>query len=159
MTQIINDKRPAILAYLRGRGASAEEAAAVFQVACEEFSKKADPQPGILKKIARRRWIDSVRKSTAKKAIRTVPMPREDDLPSVRATQRDEIEVEDILGLARRNLPPRQLQAVQLVHFEGLSRREAAEAMGIARQSIEKLLGKADPVLRKSLTEDGWSPG
>ena len=85
---------------------------------------------------------------------RTAPMP--DDIE--RFQDRDKAPIDDELAIryaVRRavdDLPDRQRAALVLVHFQGLSGREAADALGVSAEAVESLLARARRRLRTVLS-------
>lgn len=51
------------------------------------------------------------------------------------------------------DLPERQRAALTLVHYQGLSQREAAEVIGVGVDALESLLARARRSLRSALSE------
>ena len=76
---------------------------------------------------------------------RSVPMPDDiEDLPAPAGAPLDEdLAIRRAVRRAMAGLPPRQLAALVLVHFHGLSGREAASALGTSEDALESLLARA----------------
>lgn len=62
---------------------------------------------------------------------------------------------EDILEDAIQALPERQRAAINLCVYEGLSHKEAAEALGVGVKALESLLSRAKAGLRDTLIREG----
>lgn len=62
-------------------------------------------------------------------------------------------EWEEAVGKALQELPPRQRMAVVLRYSEGLSLRQAAEAMGTTEKALEHLLSRARQALEVRLSK------
>lgn len=74
------------------------------------------------------------------------------------AGQLERLENEDLgrrVDAALKALPERQLLALTLFHFEGLSQLEVGRQMGISDEAVESLLSRARRALRVSL-KDEW---
>jgi len=104
-----------------------------------------------LRRVAANLAIDVLRKGKRLDVTDEVP---EQEAP---ADQLDELEAADRAGrveeaLAR--LPERQRIAIGLFHFEELSQREVADAMGISEDALEALLARARRRLRDLLKDD-----
>jgi len=67
------------------------------------------------------------------------------------ATVGHTIDVTHAVSRAMAELPERQRMAVNLVHFQGLSNIEAAEALEISVDALESLLARARRTLRGTL--------
>ena len=87
---------------------------------------------------------------------RLVPMPDEvEDLAAPdRAGVEDDLAIRRAVHRALRGLPERQRAALVLVHFHGLSGREAAGALGTSEEALESLLARARRRLRQVLAPD-----
>lgn len=71
-------------------------------------------------------------------------------------TQLGSSEKLSILAQALNTLPERQSTAIELCHYQGLSNREAANAMNITTEALESLLSRGRRKLRELLlTERG----
>jgi len=57
------------------------------------------------------------------------------------------------VGSALDDLPPRQKQALTLVHYQGFSQQEAADALEISVEAVESLLARARRTLKKTLKD------
>ncbi len=85
---------------------------------------------------------------------RIAPMP--DDIE--RFEDRDKAPLDDDLAIRRAvrravgDLPDRQRVALVLVHFQGLSGQEAANALGVSAEAVESLLARARRRLRTVLS-------
>lgn len=85
---------------------------------------------------------------------RIAPMP--DDIE--RFVDRENPQIDDDLAIrqavrrAVEDLPDRQRAALVLVHFQGLSGREAANALGVSAEAVESLLARARRRLRTVLS-------
>lgn len=82
------------------------------------------------------------------------PMDTADMLPDPIGTQQtdDRIDLERIVRGAITALPERQQTAIVLVHYEGFSGTEAADALDITVDALESLLARGRRALRQSLT-------
>ena len=85
---------------------------------------------------------------------RIAPMP--DDIDAFedrdRAPLDDDLAIRHAVQRAVGDLPDRQRAALVLVHFQGLSGREAANALGVSAEAVESLLARARRRLRKVLS-------
>ena len=85
---------------------------------------------------------------------RIAPMP--DDIDAFedrdRAPLDDDLAIRHAVRRAVGDLPDRQRAALVLVHFQGLSGREAANALGVSAEAVESLLARARRRLRKVLS-------
>lgn len=70
-----------------------------------------------------------------------------------------EREREEILERAVQALPDRQKAALNLCFYEGLSNREAADALGIGIKALESLLMRAKAAIRADVTRTGLIAG
>ena len=86
----------------------------------------------------------------------TVPLDEDhESAATIPATQEDRLLWRDMLrGLER--LPEEQRSAIALVLVEGLSYREAAEALGIAEGTLTSRLGRGRAALQALLAEGGY---
>jgi RNA polymerase sigma-70 factor (ECF subfamily) len=90
-----------------------------------------------------------------RKRARTTAMPDGHDPvdptanAETKAIERDEHKA---LQAALNALPPRQHSAILLVHYQGLSGREAAGVMEIGEEALESLLARGRRSLRAALT-------
>ncbi|MCA9715975.1 MAG: sigma-70 family RNA polymerase sigma factor, partial [Myxococcales bacterium] len=55
------------------------------------------------------------------------------------------------LGAVVRELPPRYREAIELVDFEGLSQREAAERLGLSHSGLKSRVQRGRALLRRAL--------
>lgn len=87
---------------------------------------------------------------------RLVPMP--DDVEDFADRERmpvdEEFAIRRAVRRAMADLPDRQRAALVLVHFQGLSGREAAGALDISEDALESLLARARRKLRQELLPD-----
>lgn len=85
---------------------------------------------------------------------RIVPMP--DDIDRFedrdRAPMDDDLAIRHAVRRAVGNLPDRQRAALVLVHFQGLSGQETANALGVSAEAVESLLARARRRLRTVLS-------
>ncbi len=106
--------------------------------------------PGVrswLYRVARNLCIDHIR------ARRTTPIDYADSLPDPRDAgimDRD-IDMRQAVTAALEALPERQLTAIHLIHFEGLTGAEASAALDISVEALESLLARARRTLRHDL--------
>jgi RNA polymerase sigma-70 factor (ECF subfamily) len=109
-----------------------------------------------LYRTAQNLCIDRLRKRG-----RTTAMPEGHDpvdpTPNAeaKAIERDR---QKALQAALNDLPPRQHSAILLVHFQGLSGREAAAVMEIGEEALESLLARGRRSLRAALTPKDPAP-
>ncbi len=82
-----------------------------------------------------------------------LPAPEDAD-PEVRMEHRER---SHLLFHAMRKLPVAWRRAVELVHAEGYSEKEAAELLGTDEETIRHWLRLADTYLRAKLTEKGYT--
>ncbi len=68
------------------------------------------------------------------------------------APQQTRLDQQRALGAALSSLPVRQRGAVVLVHHQGLSQREAADALGVSVEALESLLSRARRSLKRQLS-------
>ena len=89
-----------------------------------------------------------------KRSKQAEPMDTADSLPDpVGSEQIDErIDLERAVQSAIAELPDRQQTAIVLVHYEGFSGTEAAEALDITVEALESLLARGRRRLRDSLS-------
>ena len=89
-------------------------------------------------------------------SARLVPMPEEAaDLAAPEGVGvDDDLAIRRAVHRALRGLPERQRVALVLVHFHGLSGREAAGALGTSEEALESLLARARRRLRRILAPD-----
>lgn len=89
-------------------------------------------------------------------SARLVPMPDEvgDLAAPVGEGVDDDLAIRHAVHRALRGLPERQRIALVLVHFHGLSGREAAGALGTSEEALESLLARARRRLREILAPD-----
>ena len=87
---------------------------------------------------------------------RIVPMPDDiEDLPAREGACLDEdLAIRRAVRRAMAGLPRRQLAALVLVHFHGLSGREAAGTLEISEEALESLLARARRRLRQELSPE-----
>ena len=119
--------------------------------------KAADWQPGgpalrsWLLRVATNLCIDRRRSRT-----RLVPMPDDiEDLPAREGARLDDdLAIRRAVRRAMDGLPRRQRAALVLVHFHGLSGREAAGTLGTSEEALESLLSRARRRLRQELAPD-----
>lgn len=87
---------------------------------------------------------------------RLAPMP--DDIEDLGERQGaafdDDLAIRRAVRRAMAGLPDRQRAALALVHFHGLSGREAASALGTSEEALESLLARARRRLRQILSPD-----
>lgn len=83
------------------------------------------------------------------------PMDTADAFPDPIGTEQTDgrIDLERSVKGAIADLPERQQTAIVMVHYEGFSGNEAAEALDITVEALESLLARARRTLRKSLME------
>ena len=85
---------------------------------------------------------------------RTAPMPEDIEQFEDRskAPLDDDFAIRHAVRRAVDDLPDRQRAALALVHFQGLSGQEAANALGVSAEAVESLLARARRRLRKVLS-------
>ena len=66
-----------------------------------------------------------------------------------------ETQEQKTLERAIKNLPERQMAALNLCFYEGLTNREAADILGVGIKALESLLIRAKAGLREELTKQG----
>ena len=85
---------------------------------------------------------------------RVAPLP--DDIERFEDREKppidDDIAIRHAVRRAVADLPDRQRAALVLVHFQGLSGREAADALGVSAEAVESLLARARRRLRTILS-------
>jgi RNA polymerase sigma-70 factor (ECF subfamily) len=88
-----------------------------------------------------------------KRSRKFEPIDTADMLPDPIGTEQTDarIDLERIVRGAIAALPERQQTAIVLVHYEGFSGTEAADALGITVEALESLLARARRALRQSL--------
>lgn len=92
-----------------------------------------------------------------RRRARTEPLPEHFDPADPSAGTEEAMEVEErraSLVRALDELPVRQRAALTLVYDEGLSGAEAAQALGVSRKAVERLLARARASLRQRLQPD-----
>lgn len=141
---------------LTGQVADADD---VAQIAVERALMRIDQyQPGTkldawLFSIARNAWIDEARARTRRAKIFAPPEAGEQVGADGAAEMHAKLEASDVWK-AMRELPEEQREALALVCVEGLSYRDAAEALGVpmgtltsrlarGRQALQTMLGDA----------------
>lgn len=113
--------------------------------------------PAVLLKILYCRVGDHFRR--VKRAGHLIPV-EDGDLELLAAAQ---LEPDEATGAVRRvdlqralaGLSPRERQALQLHHLDGLSEKECAAVMGLKIDNMKKILKKARSTLRGALGMDG----
>ncbi len=86
--------------------------------------------------------------------LRPIPDDAEDRAEYGEAPFEEDLAVRRAVRRAMDGLPERQRAALVLVHFHGLSGREAAGALGVSAEAVESLLARARRSLRKKLAPD-----
>ena len=85
-------------------------------------------------------------------------VPMEDDIAELPAPEGagldEDLAIRRAVRRAMAGLPRRQLAALVLVHFHGLSGREAAEALRTSEEALESLLARARRRLREKLSPE-----
>lgn len=97
--------------------------------------------------IAVRRWRDGQRRPRPK----TVAIEQD---PASTAQLENQVAARALLGAALGRLPDDQQSAVLLVLAQGLTYREAAEALGVPEGTIKWRVSEASKRLRATLSED-----
>lgn len=112
--------------------------------------------PGLLRWLAAKRAIDSMRRSSAGFNARA---ELHDELP-VEQTLQDSLEFEEMVERVRAELaylPPNQAEAFWICCVEEISYREASQAMGISVSHLGVLVSRARRHLQLRLSE--WGEG
>jgi len=102
-------------------------------------------------RIAINLCYDRLRK---KREVLTDALPERQDPSADQEVQYVQEETSDRLSVAMRELPERQKQALELVHFQEMSNIEAAEIMSVSVDALESLLARGRRKLKALLIKD-----
>ncbi len=135
---------------LLGRREEAEEVAQDTFLRLWETAERFEPRARLrtwLYTVARHAAIDRLRKRRETFTDRIEEAPGSGGPGALLASKQDAEAVRAALA----ELAPRQRAAITLVHYQGLSGTEAAQAMGIGVEAVESLLSRARRKLRTIL--------
>ncbi len=105
-----------------------------------------------LRRVATNLAIDRLRAGRRLDVTDQVP---DQDSPATQLSALDDIDRAHRVDAAISALPDRQRVALTLFHFEGMSQREVAGALGVSEDALESLLARARRALRAAL-QDEW---
>src|SRR5262245_9240800 len=104
-----------------------------------------------LRRVASNLCIDRVRSRRHVQIVQEVP---EASTPAGQVRYLSERELGARVHAALQALPERQRLAITLFHYEGMSKIEVGEVLGISDQAVESLLARARRALKAALKEE-----
>ena len=156
---------PRLAAFFRRNAVASDEIADLVQecfvVLCRRHAAILDGKVGPFLYGIARKLLMAHRRKSREAAARLVRLTQESthshaassaDTPDNLAAQQEGI---GKLLTAIEKLPERQKQVIRLVHFQGLSRAEAAKTAGIAERTIRYVEKRAIEQLRRILANVG----
>lgn len=108
----------------------------------ETHRRRPDCGPGALRSAIRWALMDVVRDGRQRANLHA-EMPVEPTTPAI---------TPDVVGELVFDLAPRQMTAIRLVYYEGLTQAEAARQMGTVQSDVCELIGASLRILKKKLS-------
>jgi len=158
--RFLGDQRPMLIAFLRGRGVSLDDAQDIAQESLYKLTRYRDLPVEALRPLlyrialnalhdARRRQSGVYQTSLSDVDLQAHDLPDEMPRPEQWAENREELaRVRAAIGL----LPERCREIYLLNRIEGMSYSQISKHCGISVKAVEKHMGKALTSLRKQLS-------